>query len=109
MKWLERDFALHSDQGAKALAGDFEGRIREFFNRLSLFERRSKERMAAEIGKCPAKLRLKDHNQGDREKDRQAAQIQPITARLKSWERNVKVKKSSASPMRMRAPCVPRR
>jgi hypothetical protein len=67
---FKRDFAFHRDQGTEALAGDFKGRIGEFLNGFTLFEGGSEERVTAEIGKCPAKFRLKDYNQSDSKKDR---------------------------------------
>ena len=61
-------------RAAEALACDFKDRIGDFFDGFALFESRSKERMAAKIGQRAAKFRLKDDDQGDRQKDRQAAQ-----------------------------------
>jgi len=72
-EWFERDFAFHRDQGAEALACDFKDGICDFLDRFALFESRSEERMAAKIGERTAKFRLKDDDQSDRQKDRQAS------------------------------------
>ena len=106
---LEGDLAFHRDQGAEALAGDFKDRIGDFFDGFAFFKSRSEEGMAAEIGQRPAKFRLEDDDQGDGEKDRQAAQDPANDQQIEELREKVRVRKMSARPMRIRAPWVPRR
>ena len=88
----------------KPFACNFENGIGDLFDGFALFESRSEERMAAKIGERAAKLRLKDDDQSDGKKHRQAAQDPADHSEIKNCERKVRVRKRSASPMRMRAP-----